>query len=74
MELEPAPASHVLHDDHSMALLHSMHLAGYEILEASAIPQHLMHPDDVVVVQVASSQFTFKGVPPSSCQDKISFE
>ena len=69
MELELAPASHVLHDDHSMALLHSMHLAGYEILEASAIPQHLMHPDDVVVVQVASSQFTFKGVPPPTRPD-----
>ena len=50
MELEPVPASHVLHDDHSMALLHSMHLAGYEILEVSAVPQHLVHPDDVVVV------------------------
>ena len=48
--LEPAPASHVLHDDHSMALLHSMHLTGYEILEVSAVPQHLVHPDDVVVV------------------------
>ena len=73
MELEPVPASHILHDDDSMAVLHSMHLAGYEILEASAIPQHLMHPDDVVVVQVASSQFTFKGVSPPTRPDKINF-
>ena len=68
-ELEPVPASYILHDDDSMAVLHSMHLEGYEILEASAIPQHLMHPDDVVVVQVASSQLTFKGVPPPTRPD-----